>query len=176
MPISVASPSEAPRLAVPLRALVRAALAVQGLEPGEITVVLGDDALLRDLNRRFRALDRATDVLSFVYDGAGARGGATPRVAGDIVISLDRVSAQARRYRVSRGRELARLVVHGALHLAGLDHPTRARRLEMRRREARALRACAPEVRQLERRLDRRRGDSGAPSVSRRRGPAREGT
>ena len=154
MAISVASP--APRrpglaaLAAPLRAIVRAALAAAGRRPGEIGVLLADDATLRKLNRRYRGIDRATDVLSFHY--AGRRGGVTD---GDLAISLERMAAQARRYRVTRGRELARLAIHGALHLAGHDHHDATERLEMRRLESRALRACAAGVRRLDRALAR---------------------
>ena len=158
MPISVASrPSAAshgrrgrPGLAAALRALVAAALVLEGRRAGEITVWLADDAALRALNRRWRGLDRATDVLSFVYtlhrDG---------RIDGDLAISLERVAAQARRYRVSRGRELARLAVHGALHLAGHDHHRAAERRQMRGAENRALRAAAAQIRALDRSLAR---------------------
>lgn len=154
MPISVASPGEL-AIARPIRALVRSALALERRRPGEIAVVLGDDALLRGLNRRYRGLDRTTDVLSFVYheEPAAASPRRAPPVAGDVVISLDRVREQARRFRVSRGRELARLVIHGALHLAGLDHRVAAERRAMRAREDRALRAAASAVRELDRRL-----------------------
>jgi len=152
MPISVASPPSDARLKLPLRALVRAALALQGRAPGEISVVLADDALLRDLNRDFRGIDRATDVLSFSYEGkAGPRSSARGVANGDLVVSLDRVHAQARRYRVSRGRELARVVVHGALHLAGLDHRRAEERAHMRRCEDRLLRECRAQVGALER-------------------------
>jgi len=99
--------------------------------------VLTDDAASRDLNRRWRGIDHATDVLSFGYGRNGRR------VEGDLVISLDRLRAQAKRYRVTPGRELARLVIHGTLHLAGHDHHRAAERLRMRRIERAALRACA---------------------------------
>jgi probable rRNA maturation factor len=138
-----------------LRALVRATLRQEQCRPGEIGIVLADDALLRRLNRQYRSLDRTTDVLSFGYDGepgTGARG-ADRDVNGDLVISLDRVSVQARRYRVSPGRELARLLVHGTLHLAGLEHDDAATRVRMRRAEARALRAGSAVIDALERAL-----------------------
>ena len=150
MPISVASRPRLPGVAAPLRALVAAALAVVQRRPGEIAVVLSDDATLRALNRRWRGIDRATDVLSFPY--AERRGGA---VDGDLAISLERMTEHAKRYRVTRGRELARLVVHGALHLAGLDHHRPSERVHMRRREQRALRAGAAEIRRLDRALAR---------------------
>ena len=135
------------RLAPALRALVRAVLAGEGRRAGEIGIVLAADAELRALNRRWRGIDRATDVLSFGYEDRPVR------VSGDLVISMDRVHAQARRYRVSRGRELSRLAVHGALHLAGLDHQRPAERRAMRLRENRALAGAAGVVRALDRLL-----------------------
>lgn len=135
MPVSVVSPRGLARVAAPLRALVLAALALEGRRAGEVTVALTDDAALRALNRDWRGLDRATDVLSFGYDeGEGP-------VDGDVVVSLERVREQARRFRTGAGRELARVVVHGALHLAGLDHDQAAARRRMRAREDRVLRA-----------------------------------
>ena len=144
MAITLRAPRGLTRLAPPLRSLVRSTLAGEGRRAGEIGIVLTRDEQLRALNLRFRGIDRATDVLSFEYDGGH-------RVSGDLVISLDRVSAQARRYRVTHGRELARLAVHGTLHLAGLDHQRAAQRRGMRRREARALGAAAGAVRALDR-------------------------
>ena len=152
MPISVASPADHPGLAPALRAVVRATLAGEGLRARDIGIVLTDDRAVRDLNRRWRGIDRATDVLSFPYALERSR------VDGDLVISLDRLAAQAKRYRVTRGRELARLVVHGTLHLAGLDHARDAERRRMRRREAFALRACAGQIAAIDRRLRKASG------------------
>jgi probable rRNA maturation factor len=146
MAITLRAPRGLTRLGIPLRTLVRSTLAGEGRRPGEIGIVLARDEELRALNRSWRGIDRATDVLSFEYDGG-------PRVSGDLVISLDRVAAQARRYRVTRGRELARLAVHGTLHLAGFDHRRALERRGMRRREARALGAAANAVRALDRLL-----------------------
>lgn len=161
MAMTLRAPRGLSRLAPALRALVRSTLAAEGRRVGEIGIVLAGDAELRALNRRWRGIDRATDVLSFGYEIPGAKRGAKqnpapgprPSVSGDLVISLDRVNAQARRYRVSRGREMARLAVHGALHLAGLDHQQPAERRSMRRLEDRALEAAAAAVRALDRLL-----------------------
>ncbi len=153
MPISVVGPCRAPGMAAPLRALVRAALAGEGRRVGEVAVVLSDDAALRALNRRWRGLDRATDVLSFGYDEeAGAL------VHGDVIVSLERAVAQARRFRVAPGRELARLVAHGALHLAGLDHQRPAQRRHMREREDACLRESREAIAALERAMGTGRG------------------
>jgi probable rRNA maturation factor len=145
MPVAVRSPAEFGGLAGPLGRIVRRTLALEGRRAGEIGVTLAGDAELRDLNRRWRGIDRATDVLSFGYDETAER------VDGDLVISADRLRAQARRYRVTVARELARLVVHGTLHLAGLDHHRAADRRYMRARERAALRAVAVEIAALER-------------------------
>jgi len=106
-------------------------LARQGVVRAEVGLAFGGDDTLRELNRRYRGLDKATDVLSFTYedksDGRGRR-----HLVGDVVISVPRVFVQARRYRVSPGRELARLLIHGALHLCGHDHMRAAERMRMR--------------------------------------------
>jgi probable rRNA maturation factor len=159
MPLTVQAPEHARRLVAPLTRIVALALAAESARVGEITVVLSDDATLRRLNRRYRRIDRATDVLSFDYQGGGATpalalgasAGVRRPISGDLVISLDRTYAQARRYRVSAGRELARLVVHGALHLAGLDHHRAAERVQMRAREEAALAAARAPIAALER-------------------------
>ena len=162
MPISVKSPRSLTGIAPSLRALVNAAIASAGRKAGEIGIALADDPLLRALNRDFRGLDKATDVLSFGYDASGelampesiaaaARDGAPEPVSGDLVISMDRVRAQAKRFRVSEGEELARLVVHGALHLAGLDHQKPAERRTMRAKEDAVLAAAAAPVKLLAR-------------------------
>ena len=140
-----------PGVATPLATLVRKALALEGRRPGELGIVLTGDAPVRELNRRWRGLDRATDVLSFGYDEKPGR-----FVNGDLIVSMDRVTEQARRFRVTRGRELARLVIHGALHLAGLDHRTPSERTRMRARENALLRGAAAQVKALDRALDRK--------------------
>ena len=171
MPISARTRASEPGVTAALAALVRAALASEGRRPGELGIVLTGDAPVRELNRRWRGLDRATDVLSFGYDDPPGR-----FVNGDLIVSMDRAIVQARRYRVTLGRELARLVIHGALHLAGLDHTTPIERLRMRAREARLLAAGAAHVRALEQALDapkRQPRPAGAPRSARRRGSTR---
>ena len=148
MPISVTGlPFR--RLAVPLRSLVRGVLAQEGRRPGEITVVLAGDDDLRALNRRWRGIDRATDVISFAYDEHEPDADTRP-VNGDLVLSMERMREQAKRYHVSEGAELARLVIHGALHLCGHDHQKDEDRRVMRGREGRCLHA----VRAIVARLD----------------------
>jgi probable rRNA maturation factor len=167
MSVSVASSRPIWRLAAPIKALVCLTLSREEKRAGELGVVLVDDASIRELNRRYRRHDRATDVLSFLYEevkAAPARHtrhtrstpgtrGRRPVVHGDIVISLDRMRHQARRYRVPEARELGRLVIHGALHLAGHDHQGASERRRMREREALVLSEGERHVAQLDRAL-----------------------
>jgi probable rRNA maturation factor len=95
----------------------------------EVSVLVTDDAALRQLNRDYRGLDAPTDVLSFADDDqpsgahpAFVRAPDAPRYLGDLAISYERVVAQAAEYGHSRARELAFLTVHGVLHLLGYDH------------------------------------------------------
>jgi probable rRNA maturation factor len=97
------------------RALGRAARWLRAR--GELTLVLCGDRRIRALNRRYRRIDRPTDVLSFPGPG-GADG------VGDVVISVETARRNARR--VGRGleRELEVLALHGFLHALGYDHET----------------------------------------------------
>lgn len=79
------------------------------------TCLIATDRDLRALNRKFREKDYATDVLSF--PGVGGE-------PGEIAISLDRAAAQAAEQGHSLDDELRILMLHGALHLAGMDHET----------------------------------------------------
>jgi len=92
------------------------------------TCLLAGDRELRRLNRRFLGKDRPTDVLSFPERGPGGR-------LGEIAISVERATAQARRYGHSMLQELRILMLHGVLHLTGMDHETDGGR--MARAEAR---------------------------------------
>ncbi len=149
MAVLVDAPRSLRRLAVPLRALVALTLRLEGRRAGEIGIRLTGDAELREVNRRWRGIDRATDVISFAYDEDAPDAESRP-VGGDLVISMDRVREQAKRYRGTRGAELARLVIHGTLHLGGHDHARRGERARMRAREEAILAAARPLVRRME--------------------------
>jgi probable rRNA maturation factor len=157
MPVSVTAPRGFARLGPALRALLVQVLKREGRRADEVAIVLADDALLRQINRDWRSIDRATDVISFAYDEREADSRTRP-VRGDLFISLDRVQSQAKRYRVTPGTELARLVVHGALHLCGHDHVRAADRTLMRKREDSALREARAGARELDRLLASRNG------------------
>lgn len=91
----------------------------------EVSVTFVDDEEIHKLNRQFRNIDRATDVLSFplgengVYDINHDTGA---KMLGDIVISINHAVDQADRYGHSLQREIGFLTVHSMLHLLGYDH------------------------------------------------------
>lgn len=92
-------------------------------ETVEISLLLTDDETIRALNRDYRGIDAATDVLSFAMaEGVGVAAAEGPRLLGDIVISRERAVEQAEEYGHSIEREEAFLFVHGLLHLLGYDH------------------------------------------------------
>ena len=99
-----------------LRRLLAAAAAELGVG-GELALVLAGDRLLQRLNRDYRGLDRTTDVLSF--PGPGGEAG-----LGDIVISVETASRNARGLGRTLLQELDVLALHGLLHLLGHDHET----------------------------------------------------
>jgi probable rRNA maturation factor len=130
-----------------LRSAAQAAIAqVQPAHAVELSIRLTNDAELHDLNLRYRNVDKPTDVLSFGSeawrDGARAdEAVAQPEYLGDIVISMDRCTAQAQTGGHEVGEELALLVAHGTLHLLGYDHDTAARKKRMWAQQAKALAA-----------------------------------
>ena len=149
MPISIDASAGPRGIATPLRALIALTLRREGRRAGDIGVRLTDDTELRELNHRWRGMDRATDVITFAYD-EDAPDAATRPVTGDIVVSMERVLVQAKRYEDTPGTELARLVIHGVLHLVGHDHLKAAERREMRTREDATLAAARVLVRKID--------------------------
>lgn len=115
-----------------IRRTIRTALAAEGLTaPCEVDVLLTDDDGIHEINREMRQVDRPTDVLSFPEfeltpgqlpgpEDADPGTGLIP--LGDMVLSMERVAAQAKEYGHSKRRELSYLVTHSVLHLLGYDH------------------------------------------------------
>jgi probable rRNA maturation factor len=96
--------------AVELEELCALALSSAGIVEGHVAIEFVDEDRSRELNLEYRQIDDATDVLSFGIDQDGASAG--PRELGDIVICPPRTE------------DLREAVVHGALHLSGMDHET----------------------------------------------------
>jgi probable rRNA maturation factor len=115
-----------------LRALARRTLAALGRADCDVDVSVVDDQRIRRLNARYLGQRRPTDVLAFDLDGPGPA-----RRLGEVVISAEAASRQARRLGVPAALELDLLLVHGLLHLAGYDdhEPLEARLMHERERE-----------------------------------------
>ena len=88
----------------------------------EVSILLCDDSYIRQLNKEYRKIDSATDVLSFENDEEYEDEEGKWKCVGDIVISLDTLPVNADYFEESRNDELKRLIVHGLLHLNGMDH------------------------------------------------------
>ena len=124
-----------------IRRAVEETLAYEEIEDDcELSVTFCDNEEIRELNRRFRNIDRATDVLSFPLfddDGMDAHVEELQCMLGDVVLSLERALEQAVEYGHSFEREVAFLTVHSVLHLLGYDHETsEADETDMRRRQS----------------------------------------
>lgn len=127
-----------------LIAAARLLLTEHHLEHGDLAIVLADDGMLRELNRRYRGLDCPTDVLSFsMLEPAGrkkaAAGDHAELVVGDIYISLERAREQAIAEGHSCEREALLLAIHGLLHLLGYDHDSDDAAAAMQRKEGEIL-------------------------------------
>ena len=108
----------------------RAASAI-GHKESSATIAFVSDKTIREFNRQFRGIDKATDVLSFPSDDADGSN------LGDIAISVDTAAAQAKENGLTFEGEVAQLILHGLLHLSGYDHETdngEMNRLELRLR------------------------------------------
>ena len=96
------------------------------------TIAFVSDVSIRRLNRQFRGVDKATDVLSF------PAGDADKSNLGDIAISVETAARQAKENGLAFDEEVAQLILHGLLHLCGYDHETdngEMNRLEVRLRK-----------------------------------------
>jgi len=108
------------------------ALAAIGKNESSATIAFVSDKKIRELNRQFRNIDKATDVLSFPSDEPGDMD------LGDVAVSVDTAAAQAKENGLKFEEEIAQLILHGLLHLSGYDHETdngEMNRLELRLRK-----------------------------------------
>lgn len=129
------------KLKMLIRRAVNATLEYEDVEDDcEVSITFCDDEKIRELNKKFRNIDKATDVLSFPLFDEDGLDGFVPEMEcmlGDIVISLERARAQAEEFGHSYEREAAFLAVHSVLHLLGYDHETGEEdELDMRRRQS----------------------------------------
>jgi rRNA maturation RNase YbeY len=97
-----------------------------------VSVVFVDSRRIRRLNEKYLGHNEPTDVIGFALETEG-------RLEGEIYVNLDRAKTQARQYGVTLKNEVARLVIHGALHLVGFGDRTATQAQIMRREEDRHM-------------------------------------
>ena len=141
-----------------LAAVAERTLASEAVGTSEgVSIVIADDATVRDLNGRYRGLDENTDVLSFafghqgeyygqagpVWEVPGDAGFVTPPEAGsglgEVIISYPQMARQAQESGHSLEQEMAHLVAHGLLHLLGYDHMEAEDEAVMKAKESNVL-------------------------------------
>jgi probable rRNA maturation factor len=105
----------------------------------ELEVALTSDAVIRRINQKFLGRGGATDVLAFPYGDEVGR-----RVMGEVLISVERARAQARRVGWPVRCEVALLLIHGVLHLSGYDDHTSSGAARMRASERAILGRVCP--------------------------------
>jgi probable rRNA maturation factor len=118
-----------------IAAFAAAAAAPEGQATHEVTLVLTDDAEMRELNRVWRGNDAPTNVLSFP---SGESQG-DPLLLGDVVLACETVEREATLQGIATPDHAAHLVVHGLLHLLGYDHLNEDEALKMETLETEIL-------------------------------------
>ena len=117
------------------RAVARAAAATRSTGGAELAIVLTDDSAIRVLNRDWRGVDKATNVLSFPAKNPGPK----PHL-GDIVLAFETIAREAKSEHKPFSHHVAHLAVHGFLHLVGYDHERDEDALAMEQAERDILR------------------------------------
>lgn len=111
---------------------INAVAASHNKDVGRISYCFCDDDYILEANRRFLGHDYFTDVITFDYSRAN-------RISGDILISLDTVRSNAEGLGVAYSEELLRVIIHGVLHLCGINDKLPGEREIMERNEDQAL-------------------------------------
>jgi probable rRNA maturation factor len=120
-------------------------LARLGRDKWDLSILLCDDKTISALNLQYRGKAEATDVLSFMMGEGEPFPHAGRCVPGDIVISLDTLRENASRFNMSEDEELRRLLIHGILHLDGMNHRTNGKAEPMLRLQEDILAELAEE-------------------------------
>ncbi len=124
---------EMPRWIGSAESFISKVLKIIEIENWEFSVTFCDNAFIRELNRNYRDKDSATDVLTFAQDDDPLPFEFNEAVhnAGDIIISLHTLGENAEYFGVEENEELKRLIIHGILHLQGMDHSDNSPTQEM---------------------------------------------
>lgn len=119
-------------------AWVKAVAAAHGRRVGDIAYIFCDDAKILEVNRQYLQHDYYTDIITFDYSAGDL-------ISGDLFISLDTVKSNAEAMGTAYGEELHRVLIHGILHLCGIDDKGPGERENMEAEENRALAMLPPQ-------------------------------
>lgn len=123
-----------------LSEIINGMLDTYDLSGGEVSVIIGDNKLLQNLNRQYRNKDAATDVLSFSYLDSQDQHTPFEEVSiGDIYISIEKARENSEEAGHSLKKETALLIIHGMLHLMGFNHDDDAEAEQMQNIEQKLL-------------------------------------
>nr|NJM02562.1 rRNA maturation RNase YbeY [Desulfobacula sp.] len=104
-----------------IRQKTKQILGALGCKAHEISILMTDDAQIRDLNRTYRGIDTPTNVLSFPMQ-EGEFSDLTPGLLGDVAISCETAQREADEAGIDLSERMSQLLIHGILHLVGYDH------------------------------------------------------
>jgi probable rRNA maturation factor len=131
MEIHIANLCKAPVKTGQMKTVLKKVLKNEKSNSEGVNVILCDDKKILELNRRFRQINKATDVLSFPFNDSD--------LLGEIYISFDMAKRQSENNNHSVDAEIQRLLVHGCLHLLGHTHKNKRERSKMEAMEAKYL-------------------------------------
>ena len=120
-----------------IKEAARKALSCENKYQAEVSIALVNDDRIRGLNKKYRSVDEVTDVLAFAMSERDTLG---CNLLGDVVISLPQALKQAKRFKVSFDEEIARLVIHGILHLLEYDDRDAPQKKKMEEKQEAILR------------------------------------
>ena len=118
---------EPPRWLEQCKSFVLKVLEKRHIMNWEVSILICNDRDIQELNSRYLEVDRPTDVLSFSQDSSELEGflsndNGNQKLAGDVIISLETLNRNAKQAGVPAEEELKRVLIHGLLHLEGIDH------------------------------------------------------
>ncbi len=109
-------------------------LVLDGIDKDDVSIVFSDSEFIKEINKKYRNKDKVTDVLSFPESVKGFKGISSS--LGEIIICPLQLKQQAKEQGVSFKEELARILIHGLLHLLGYDHEiSKKEEIKMKERE-----------------------------------------
>lgn len=109
---------------VELKKLLKLVAKKEGLKDFEFSVIFINDQEIKELNKKYRNLDKETDVISFALEDNKFIVEPKTRILGDIYVSIEKAKLQAKTFKHSFEKEITFLVVHGFYHLLGYNHET----------------------------------------------------